>query len=106
MDAGIINVTVNLKEIFSMIDPTMYDRLFADGGVYAWPADPDVDVAERFLEFAPGEKSSWDCLNDEFFENLNYLDQYLFDELPEDEAEELTKTAAKSRQELFKEAIN
>ena len=64
-----------------------------------------LDVAETFIEVAPYKKSSFHCLNDDFFyESLDHLDQHLFDELPRDEAEDLAEAASKSRQELFKEA--
>ena len=86
-----------------------YDQEFGPGGAYAWPAD--LDVAESFIEVAPEAKSSADCLDDDFFyQQLDYLDVY--DDDDEDSGDddelwaELAKEAARSRQELFKDAIN
>ena len=82
-----------------------YDQEFGPGGVFTWPSS--IDVAERFIEAALYTKSSAECLdNDFFYRYLNCLDKHLFDEYPEDEADELVEAAAKSREELFKEAKN
>ena len=86
-----------------MTNQTMYDKQFGLDGMYAWPAD--LDVAERLIDIAPDAKSSFDCLNDGFFyEDPDHHDRYFFDDYSVDEAKELAKIAAKSRQELFKEA--
>ena len=80
-----------------------YNEEFGPGGIYAWPAD--LDVAGRLLEAAPCEKSSADCLDDDFFsEYLDHLDDHIFEEFPEEEAYELAEAARKFRQELFKDA--
>ena len=82
-----------------------YDQEFGPGGPYYWPAD--LDVAGRLLEAAPYEKSSADCLDDDFFsEYLDHLDHHFFEDFPEDEAYELAEAARKSRQELFKDATD
>ena len=41
------------------------DQEFGLGGAYAWPSD--VDVAEGLVRVAPTQKSSADCLTDDFF---------------------------------------
>ena len=80
-----------------------YDKEFGPNGRYAWP--DDVDVAENFMEEVPSAKSSADGLDDDFFYRyVTYRDGYLFREYPEEEAWELVESAAKSRQELFKDA--
>ena len=82
-----------------------YDYEFGPGGIHEWPAD--LDVAEKLLQAAPYEKSSADCLDDDFFsEYLAHLDKHLFEDFPEDEAYELAEAAVKARQELFKDAVN
>ena len=82
-----------------------YDYEFGQEGTFAWPSD--LDVAERFIEAAPYTKSSPDCLDDYFFyEDLDHLDNHIFYEYPEEEALELAEAAAKTRQELFKDAVN
>ena len=85
-----------------------YDQEFGPGGAHAWPAD--LDVAESFIEVAPDAKSSADCLDDDFFyQQLDYLDVYDDGEDSGEDDElwaELAEEAAKSRQELFKDAIN
>lgn len=70
--------------------------------MYRWPAC--LEVAKRFLEAAVYANSTAECLDDYFFfEYLDSFDQHLFYDYPEDEALELIKATAKSRQELFKE---
>ncbi len=60
---------------------------------------------EGSLKPPPYEKSSADCLDDDFFyEYLNHLDDHIFEEYPEKEAYELAEATAKSRQKLFKDA--
>ena len=82
-----------------------YDQEFGPDGIYAWPGC--LDVAGRFIEAAPYAESGPDCLDDYFFyEYLDCLDAELFDEHPEKEALELVEAAAKSRQELFRDARN
>ena len=82
-----------------------YDQEFGPGGIFTWPGN--LDVAKRFIEAALEAKSSADCLNDAFFYRyLSSLDEHLFDDYPEDEAYELVETAAKDRQQLFREARN
>ena len=62
---------------------------------------------KKLLEAAPYEKSSADCLDDDFFyEDLDHLADYIFEEYPEEEASELAEAAVKARQELFKDAVN
>jgi hypothetical protein len=86
-------------------DYHQYDQELGPDGVYAWPGCRDV--AKKFIEAALYAKSSADSLNDYFFyEYLDCLDADLFDQYPYEEALELVEAAAKSRQELFKEARN
>jgi hypothetical protein len=73
-----------------------YDQEFGPGGAYAWPSD--MDVAKALIRVAPGEKSSADCLTDDFF--YDFLRSY------EEEDLDLAEATAKSRQELFKDAKN
>lgn len=80
-----------------------YDYEFGPEGTFAWPGC--LEVAGRLLDAAPYEKSSADCLDHNFFyEDLDHLDNHIFEEYPEEEAYELAEAAKKSRQELFKDA--
>ena len=82
---------------------TDYNQKFGRNGVYHWPAC--LEVAEKFLGASVYANSTDECLDEYFFfEYLNFLDQELFYDFPEDEALKLIEAAAKSRQELFKEA--
>jgi hypothetical protein len=84
-----------------------YDKEFGPNGIYGWPAS--LQIAESLLELAPSEKSTADCLTDEFFyQQLDYIDAPLFYDYTasytESDALELAELAGKSRKELFKAA--
>ena len=82
-----------------------YDQEFGPKGAYAWPSD--VDVAEGLVRVAPTQKSSADCLNDDFFSHtLGFDQEYDGLGLNEDEIDNLVEAKITSTQQLFKDVKN
>ena len=83
-----------------------YEQEFGPGGAYTWPGD--LDVAKEFIRAVPGEKSSANCLTDQFFSSMfdSYYEEYEELGFNEDEIWDLADAKVTSTQELFHDAKN